>query len=402
MIKTSFGIFGYYCTYNNTGNIILLCVTYFFSWQRVKHSFHYHQLKGINTMKRLCNPVGFVIIGVLMLGASGKLWAQAATSNAAVAGISPWNVGIGGGYIKYEGDEATRGGGFGLLRIGYDHTPRWTFRGELSYFPNLKANTVNNYETGAPVPRPGLHGDSTWAAGLAGDALFHFNAAAERHWDPYLLGGIGLLHYEKTREWRSQTDVPVRAGIGLAYHFNAEWAVNLDVMGQMTIDHTEFNLMPNAGVMWRPAGREPARSAGFAIGPAGDQSTRPAQDLKPAKDDLRTFQLAINSTEGQWYEYYSELDAIAKIIQANPDAEILIEGRMEQQANLSERDARQLTEKRAEAVRDYLVKTHNIARKRFTTTGYGFATLKAANDPAGATAATQGIVIRIRAPQTAR
>lgn len=346
-------------------------------------------------MQKLCNPIGLVIIGVFMLGASGKLWSQTTADKPVDANLAPWNVGIGGGYIKYEGDEATKGGGFGLLRVGYDHTPRWTFRGELTYFPNLKANTVNNYETGTPVPRPGLHGDSTWAVGLAGDALFHVNTATEQHWDPYLVGGIGLLHYAKTREWRSQTDVPVRAGIGLAYHFNAEWAVNLDLMGQMTIDHTEFNLIPNAGIMWRPGGRKPARAAAFALGAGTDQSAQPPAELTPATKDLRTFQLATSTTEGQWYEYYSELDAIAKVIQANPTAEILIEGHVAQQPDLSERDAQKLTEKRAEAVRDYLVKNHNIARKRFTTTGYGFTPPKTAN-----ALSDQGIVIRLRAPQT--
>lgn len=341
-------------------------------------------------MKSLQHLVGIVAIGAVMLGAAGKLAAQSTPPPSPGEPIPPWSIGGGGGYIRYEGDEAIKHGGFGLVHVGCDYTPRWSFRAEISYFPEVKANTVNNYETGVAVPRPGLHGDSTWAAGLAADTLFHFSASDDRHWDPYLVGGLGLLHYEQTREWRSQTDVPVRAGIGLAYHFNPEWAVNLDVLGQMTIDHTEFNFIPSAGIAWSPAGRKPARSAGLAL-------VAPS----PPANDLKTFELAMTSTEGQWYENVSELDAIAKIIQAHPDSEVLIEGHIDQQPNVSDRDARTLTAKRAEAVRDYFVQNHHLATKRFTAVGYGFSRPKAPNDPVNGNPENQRIVIHIRASRTA-
>lgn len=355
-------------------------------------------------MKNLQRLAGIVIMGAVMLGASGKLWAQATPSKSIDEDIPPWYVSIGGGYIRYEGDEAIKDGGFGLLRIGYDYTPSWTFRGEISYFPELKANTVNNYETEVPVPRPGLHGDSTWAAGLAGDALFHFIATNDRRWDPYLVGGLGLLHYKKMREWRSQTDVPVRAGVGLAYHFTPVWAVNVDLMGQMTIDHTEFNFIPSVGVAWSPAGRKPARSAGLALVAPGDhaaESTRESAPPSPPPVDLRMFELDLNSTEGKWHEYFSELDAIAKIMQTYPDSEILIEGHIDQQPNVSDRDALKLTEKRVEAVRDYFVQNHHIAKKRFTAVGYGCSRPKTPNDPVNGNPENQRIVIRIRASRTA-
>ncbi|MDP2991342.1 MAG: OmpA family protein [Kiritimatiellota bacterium] len=346
-------------------------------------------------MKKIQRFAGIVVMGAVMLGASGKLWAQSTPSQSTAENLPPWYVSIGGGYIRYEGDEATKDGGFGLLRIGYDYTPSWTFRGEISYFPELKANTVNNYDTGVPVPRPGLHGDSTWAAGLAGDALFHLIAAADRHWDPYLVGGIGLLHYEKIREWRSPTDVPVRAGVGLAYHFTPEWAVNVDLMGLMTIDKQEFNFIPSASIAWRPAGRKPARSAGLAL--VGNEFT----PSSPPADDLQMFQLDMNSAEGKWHEYFSELDAIAKIIPAYPDSEILIEGHIDQKPNVSDRDALKLTAQRAEAVRDYFVQNHHIAKERFTAVGYGFSRPKAPNDPVNGNPENQRIVIRIRASRTA-
>ncbi|MBU4365646.1 MAG: OmpA family protein, partial [Kiritimatiellae bacterium] len=98
---------------------------------------------------------------------------------------------------------------------------------------------------------------------------------------------------------------------------------------------------------------------------------------------------------------FSELDAIAKIIQTYPDSEIWIEGHIDQKPNVSDRDARKLTEKRAEAVRDYFVQNHHIAKKRFTAVGYGYSLPKAPNDPVNGNPENQRMVIRIRAARTA-
>ncbi len=189
-----------------------------------------------------------IVLGVGMLAVTGGAWAQEASIE---TDIAPWSVSLGGGYIKYEGDEATKGGGFMLMRLGYDYSPRWTFRGELQYFPELMSNTVYNYQPGEPPTRPGLRGSSTWALGLAADALLHLNTTDNRHWDPYLIGGIGVLRYQKMRAWRPPTDIPLRAGLGLAYHFNPEWSLSAELLGHMTLDKQEFNLLPNAALSWK-------------------------------------------------------------------------------------------------------------------------------------------------------
>lgn len=335
-----------------------------------------------------------VILGLLIAAASGTLRAQ---DQPGPSRFPSWHVSLGGGGIVYEGDEATKGGLNALLRLGYDWTPRWTFRGELSYFPELKANTVYNYDAGEPVPRPGLDGDSTWAAGLAGDALYHFNPAEDRRLDPYLVGGIGLLHYEKSRAWRSQTDVPIRAGVGLALHFTPAWALSVDAMGQMTIDKQEFNFIPSAAIAWSPTAR---KAAGPAAVPAAPAALPPQAAPGPAPADLRTFELVMNFAEGQSEispEYFMELDAIAKIIRDHPGSDVVIEGHIDQLPKVSEKDAQRLTEKRADALRDYFVKKHDISRKRFTAVGYGFSQPKKPNDPVKGNPENRRMTIHIRA-----
>ena len=109
----------------------------------------------------------------------------------------------------------------------------------------------------------------------------------------------------------------------------------------------------------------------------------------------------MDSAEGKWHEYFSELDAIAKIIHEYPGSEILVEGHMNRQPNVSEAEARRLTGRKAEAVRDYFVKNHKIEGKRITAAGLGFSLQQPPGDPGQAFSDSQRMIIRIRAAGTA-
>jgi outer membrane protein OmpA-like peptidoglycan-associated protein len=179
--------------------------------------------------------------------------------------ISPWYMSLGGGFIRFEGDEAVKDGGFIQLKLGYDYDPRWSFEGSLLIYPNLNKNDYYDYDyyTGMPILRDGLQGDSTWGLGFAGDALFHLIVADDRHWDPYLVIGAGAMYLrERNVQWMAV--VPnVRFGAGLAYHFNPEWSIRLDLVEEMAFsserDALEFHLMPSMGVNWKWGAHVPAK-----------------------------------------------------------------------------------------------------------------------------------------------
>lgn len=179
--------------------------------------------------------------------------------------IPPWYLSLGGGYIKFEGDEAVKGNGFIQLKLGYDYTPRWSFEGSLLFYPRFYKNEVLDYDPDGnnPHPRDGLQGDSTWGLGFAGDALFHLIATDDRHWDPYLVLGAGAMYLRvRNVEWPA-VDPNVRFGGGVAYHFNPEWAVRLDLIGVAAIasqrDSIEWNFMPSLGVNWKWGAHVPAK-----------------------------------------------------------------------------------------------------------------------------------------------
>ncbi len=200
------------------------------------------------------------IVGGGLLAAMAIGWAaETARAQGESANVPPWYLHLRGGMMRYEGDEATKNGGYGAIRLGYDLNEMLTFEGGLDLLPSLKRNDVYDYDTGYPVPRPGLDGDTCWAAGLSADTLFHLNWGDNRHWDPYLFGGLGFRYYSKERQFREQTDVDLRFGAGLAYHFNAEWAVRADLLGLMTADKQEFNVAPTLGLNWRWGAHVPAR-----------------------------------------------------------------------------------------------------------------------------------------------
>lgn len=200
-------------------------------------------------------------LGGLMAVALNVLAATSAFGQEnAAAEIPPWYLGLRGGYVQFEGDEAVKGGAFGTLRLGYDVNQLLSFEGGVDVFPHLKRKDVYDYETGSPVLRPGLDGDSAWAAGLSADALLHLNLSDNRHWDPYLLGGLGFLAYSKDRQFRERADVVAHYGAGLAYHFNPEWALRLDALGIATLgERYEFNFMPSLGLTWKWGAHVPAK-----------------------------------------------------------------------------------------------------------------------------------------------
>lgn len=201
-------------------------------------------------MKHLSMIVsGLVVIACAFLAPTAAQ-AQMDLENSAFEENPPWYVGAGVGLIKFEGDEATKSGGFINLRLGYDYTQRWSFEGVFNLAPVLGSNDVYNFDSGADA-REGMDEENCVGVGLAVDALMHLFLAPDRRIDPFLLAGVGFMYYTADRPNRINPDPTIRFGAGVAYHFNPAWAVRADAIGVMTIDKTEFNFMPAALVTYK-------------------------------------------------------------------------------------------------------------------------------------------------------
>lgn len=203
---------------------------------------------------------------VLISGATAQEAAHADAAKSEHDDLPPWTISLNAGGMLFESDEAVNNGAAFSLGLGYDHSPRWTFEGQFYFAPHLGSNTVYDYDDNGiyyptPIAREGLSKDSCQAFGLAADALFHLSVIEDRHWDPYLKAGIGATYFTADRPHRLRLDPTIRYGIGMAYHFNAEWALRADLQGILTMEHTEFNWMPTIGVTWRWGAGVPSRLA---------------------------------------------------------------------------------------------------------------------------------------------
>ena len=91
----------------------------------------------------------------------------------------------------------------------------------------------------------------------------------------------------------------------------------------------------------------------------------------------RAFFSAISGLRNQQVK----LDVIAKVMTRHPDATARIEGHADRSGKSSESYNQKLSQRRAQAVLNYLSDVGGIRRGNMEAVGYGFSRPKAANDP---------------------
>lgn len=163
---------------------------------------------------------------------------------------APWTVTVGGGYVKFEGDEEVEDGGGVDLKLGYDFNPHWTLEGDLLYLPTLKAREFED-------DRYALE-DDIWGTRLSLDLLFHLRNTSDFHFDPFLAIGPGLFFFEEDLG-SGKTDFSLTGGGGLFIHFNDRWSVRGEVRTGIAGGDTEAKLVAEVGLTYRiGAGIPPA------------------------------------------------------------------------------------------------------------------------------------------------
>ncbi len=104
--------------------------------------------------------------------------------------------------------------------------------------------------------------------------------------------------------------------------------------------------------------------------------------LDPA-DDMQKFTLLIEFDYDKSFirpQYYTDLEPVVKVLQRDPDATVRVEGHADKRAKSTREYNQRLSERRANAVKDYLVKHSGISAANVTAVGYGFDRPVAPND----------------------
>lgn len=96
-------------------------------------------------------------------------------------------------------------------------------------------------------------------------------------------------------------------------------------------------------------------------------------------------------------EYFAQLDLVAeKMLIRYPGSTARIEGHADKLKGSKEKYNQDLSQRRAQAVVDYLVKNHRVVAKNLTAHGYGFSRPKALNDPIKGNPVNRRVEVYIR------
>lgn len=110
-----------------------------------------------------------------------------------------------------------------------------------------------------------------------------------------------------------------------------------------------------------------------------EDSTNP---LDPS-DDLQKFTLLIEFDYDKSFirpQYHKDLEPVVKVLQRSPDATVRVEGHADKRKRSTREYNQKLSERRANAVKDYLVQKSGISAANVTAVGYGFDRPVALND----------------------
>ncbi|OVE76249.1 hypothetical protein BVX97_01700 [bacterium E08(2017)] len=120
--------------------------------------------------------------------------------------------------------------------------------------------------------------------------------------------------------------------------------------------------------------------------------------LNPA-DDLMLVELYIQFDYDKSVikpQYYSDIDAIGKVLNRNPDSTAVVEGHADQKKASSAKYNQKLSERRAKAVVDYLVTSAGVDKARLKAVGYGFSRPKEKPDLVNGNPANRRVEVYIR------
>jgi len=259
---------------------------------------------------------------------------------------------------------------FFRLSVGYDLTDYVSLEAGMMYAPAHDA-------------APGVKGGQS--AGPTADVLFHLLGREGGRWDPYLTAGLaywfanGDLFYEHHRE----VLVP-RVGVGLAYHLTDDLSLRLEGKTGFPFKTRDIDdgwiTTAELGLLYRFGGSGKSSSgAGSLEPPPAIPVPEFVKEVTPDNaNDYMMYELYINFDYDKTdikAEYNAGLNNIARIINKaiaeNPNVTILLEGHADRR-HLSKADYNQdLSERRAEGVKGYLV-ARGVNGSKVQTVGYGF------------------------------
>lgn len=233
------------------------------------------------------------------------------------------------------------------------------------------------------------------------DGLYHFDRSG--HWTPYVAAGVGEVNFD-TVGGGEDSDTVFNVGGGVKYAITKAASLRADVRGIYGLDNDDVDTLASVGLTYvfgnssspaaAPAEPAPApmdsdgdgvtddmdKCPGTAATLAVDSDGCPRMTVDSVSIDLEV--LFDNNKSDVKAAFIPAIQKVADFMYTYPKSTAVIEGHTD--ANGEADYNQKLSQRRADAVRDVLVKQMDVDAARVKAKGFGEAQPRANNDtPAG-------------------
>jgi OOP family OmpA-OmpF porin len=268
-----------------------------------------------------------------------------------------------GGY-SFEGDEDMDNSLSVGLRAGYNFTKHIGIEGFGHYVPTQITGT----------------GEDVNVVGYGVEGLYHF--LPDGKLVPFLALGVGGIHYSKATEDTTggkRDKITADYGAGLKYFVTEDIALRADVRHVIPFDSIQNNLLYTVGLSFSFGGAKKAAPVVEEVkpqpAPAVVEEVKPAPVVEEAKPEIlekgRTtlkvlfdFDKAVIKNNS-----FQDVDNLAAVMKQYPDLNVTIEGHTDSVGTAAYN--KKLSQRRADAVKKYMVEKGGIDEKRLTAKGFG-------------------------------
>ena len=336
-----------------------------------------------------------IVIGLLAVLAWMVVAAGHAEIRPGAASLTPFI----GGYT-FEGNQDLKTGLAYGIRAGYYFTQNWGLEAYLYHVP-----TQNDSLAGNPAVD---------LLGYGVEALYHF--MPEGRLVPFLAAGMGGAHYDGSRGLGDRNKFTVDYGAGLKYFLTDNLALRADVRHVLPLNDRYNDLLYTVGFTFSWGGeKKPVVAETRAAAPAAAPVAIEDSDLDGVPDYLdkcpgtpkgmavdkdgcpmaalvepkAAVPVAATPMEKAIEEkgrvtlkvlfdfdkavvknqYHNEIGNLAEVMKKRQELKILIEGHTDSVGDAKYNE--QLSQRRADAVRKYLVEKFGIDGSRLTAKGFG-------------------------------
>jgi OOP family OmpA-OmpF porin len=252
------------------------------------------------------------------------------------------------------------------LGLGYNFTKNWGIEGFGHYAFNMDDK----------VPPGQIAGDNKFLAGRF-NGIFHF--ITDYNFVPYITFGIGAMKLD-SGDRENYSSATANAGLGFKYFFNEVVALRMEANELVAFKREEgerySSPMITAGLTFQFA--QPAA----CIDSDGDGVCDPLDKCPGTppgyRVDVNGCPIAVTVVLDVKFDfdksvvkpqYRSEVQKVADFLNSHPGSTAVIEGHTDSRG--TEAYNQKLSERRAAAVRDYLVNQFNVNPSKLTSVGFG-------------------------------